>query len=264
MIRPGKNDITMYKDSRQKIVAIIEARMTSSRLPGKVVMPLAGKPAVGWIIERLKRSRYVDEVIVATTTNKTDDALVEAARNLKAKSFRGSEDDVLARVLGAAHETKADVIVEITGDCPLVDHRLVDRAIELLSEKKADFVSNNTSATPTFPDGFDVRVFPTAVLEQVDRLTKDPIDRVHVSYYIWTHPDKFKVVEWKAPPEMHGPDLRVTLDERNDYELLDAIFKKLLPKDEDFSAADVVALLRGDPSLRSMNQEVKAKTPEQG
>ena len=119
-----------YKEHKEKIVATIEARMTSTRLPGKVLLPLAGKPALERLVERLKRSLYIDEIVVATTTNQTDEPIVELCESLGVKYFRGSELDVLKRVLGAAESVRADIIVEITGDCPLMDWRIVDRGIE--------------------------------------------------------------------------------------------------------------------------------------
>lgn len=254
----------MYKDHAKKIVAIIEARMTSTRLPGKVLLPLAGKPAIERIIERLKRSRYLDDIVVATTVNKADDKLVKIVEELGIKCHRGSEDDVLSRVLSSAHESGADIIVEITADCPLVDPLLVDEGIEKLFEGDFDFTANNTSSTPTFPDGFDVRVFPTDVLDRVDKLTDDPIDRVHVTYYIWMHPEMFKVLEWNADKEHFGPDLRVTLDEMDDYRLLNEIFLKLLPIKENFGASDVVSLLRSNPALVEINKKIKSKKAHEG
>jgi spore coat polysaccharide biosynthesis protein SpsF len=254
----------MYKTNNKKIAAIIEARMTSTRLPGKVLLPLAGKPAIQHIIERLKRSEYLDDIVVATTVNGTDDPLVEFVEGFGVNCFRGSEQDVLERVLGAAHNFHADVIVEITADCPMIDHGHVDYAIQKMFEGDYDFVANCTTVPLTFPDGFDVRVLPTRVLERVDKLTNDPIDRVHVTYYIWTHRDKFKIFEWTADTDSYGPELRVTLDEKKDSELLDKIFSILIEKNEDFSCADVVSLLRSNKALVNINKEVRAKQANEG
>lgn len=252
----------MYKNSNKKIVATIEARMTSSRLPGKVLMPLAGKPALERLLERLGRSKYIDEIVVATTTNVTDDPIIELIDKLGIKYFRGSEDDVLDRVLKAAKSEEADVIVEITGDCPLVDWRIVDRGIEELLEKDADYSANNT--TFSYPDGFDVRVFPVKILEKVNKLTNDPIDRVHVTYYIYTHQEQFKINNWVAPQEHYWPNIRLTLDERSDYQLINIIFEKLLNKNQDFSVGDIINLLKNEPELLVINKYVKAKNPEEG
>lgn len=236
--------------------------MTSTRLPGKVLMPLAGKPALERLIERLKRSQYLDEIVVATTVNEADNPIVELAGRLGVKYFRGSEADVLGRVLGAAESAGADVIVEITGDCPLVDPQLVDRGVDELFKGNLDYSANNIEFS--YPDGFDVRVFPTAVLEKVDKLTDDPIDRAHVTYYIYNHSEKFKIINWRAEEKNYWPDIRLTLDERADYELLNVIFEKLLPVKEDFSVGDVIALLKNNPNLLEINKNVQAKNPQEG
>ncbi len=252
----------MIKERNKKIIATIEARMTSTRLPGKVLLPLAGKPALERLIERLRRSEYLNEIVVATTINKADNPIVELADKLRVKHFRGSEEDVLGRVLGAARSVDADIIAEVTGDCPLVDWRLIDKGIEEFFSRKADYASNLIN--PSFPIGFDVQVFPTAVLAEVDELTHDPIDRTHVSYYIYNHPEKYKLHNWQADASCHWPDLRVTLDEKEDYELLNIIFEKLLPRNEDFSASDVIIFLKNNPKLLEINKNVRQKDAQEG
>lgn len=236
--------------------------MGSSRLPGKVLMPLAGKPALERIIERVKKSKYVDQVVVATTVDKRDNPIVELTNRLGINYYKGSEEDVLKRVLEAARSARADIIVEITGDCPLVDWRLINRGVEELFEKSLDYSANNIEFS--YPDGFDVRVFPTKILEKVDKLTDDPIDRVHVTYYIYNHPEQFKIYNWVAPKEHYWSDIRLTLDEKADYELLNSIFERLLPHDEDFSVGDVINLLKKNPELLDVNKYVKAKNPQEG
>lgn len=248
--------------NNKRIVATIEARMTSSRLPGKVILPLAGKPALERMIERVKRSRYVDEVVVATTINAADDCLEDLAKRLGVGCYRGSELDVLDRVLKAAQKFSADIIVELTGDCPLMDWRLVDRGIEDFFATGVDYSANDLKTT--YPIGFDVQVFPTAVLAEVSNLTNDPIDRVHVSYYIYSHPDKFKVHNWEAEADSLGPEFRVTLDEQADYELIKIIFDNLLKIREDFTASDVVNFLRKNLELSKINQHVRQKDIQEG
>jgi len=252
----------MYKKNNKKIVATIEARMTATRLPGKVLLPLAGKPALERLIQRLKRSKYLDEIVIATTVNKDDEPIVGLANRLGIKYFRGSEDDVLKRVLEAAKSVKADIIVEITGDCPLMDPRLVDQGIEEFFSGDYDYAANIIKRS--FPDGFDVQIFPVEILEQVNKLTNDPIDRVHVTYYIYNHPKEFKLHNWEADERCFWPDLRVTLDERADYELINKIFKNFLPKKVYFSVYDVVKFLKNKPELLNINKDVKTKKPEEG
>lgn len=252
----------MYKNKNQKIIATIEARMTSSRLPGKVLLPLAGKPALERLVERIRRSRYVDDIVVATTINNDDQPIIDLCKKIGCSYFRGSEEDVLSRVLEAAISVNGDIIVEITGDCPLIDHRHIDKVIELFYSGEYDYASNTIERT--FPDGFDVQVFPVHVLEEVDRLTQDPIDRVHVSYYIYSHPERYKLVNWKAEGDMYWPGLGITLDEEDDYTLIKKIFEKLLPVNEDFSAEDIVNLLRKQPELVEINSDVRRKLAEEG
>ena len=153
----------MYNNNGKKICATIEARMTSSRLPGKVLMNFCGKTNLEHIVERLKRSKYIDEVVVATTINKEDDSIVELCNNIGCKYYRGSEDDVLLRVLEATKSISAEIIVEITGDCPVIDWRHTDILIEKFFSAKYDYVSNIIERS--FPRGFDVQVFPVTVLE---------------------------------------------------------------------------------------------------
>lgn len=249
----------MYKNKNQKIVVTIEARMTSSRLPGKVLLPLAGKPALERLVERIRRSRYVDDIVVATTINNEDQPIIDLCDKMGCAYFRGSEEDVLSRVLGAAKSVSGDIIVEITGDCPLLDHRHIDRTIEFFYSGEYDYANMKN-----FPNGFGVQVFPTEVLDRVDKLTDDPIDRVHVSYYIYAHPETFRLFHWYAKGDMNWPEGRVTLDEQSDYELLNAIVEELYPKDEDFSAEDVVRLLKSRPDLVAINAEVRQKEIQEG
>ena len=251
----------MYRSQPQKIVATIEARMTSSRLPGKVLLDLAGKPALEQLVERLRRSRYLDEVVVATTDRPTDDPVAEMCRRIGCPVFRGSEDDVLARVLGAAKSASGDLIVEITGDCPAVDWRHVDLLIETFFAGQYDYVANVAGPRP-YPVGFEVQVFPTAVLAEVDQLTQNPVDHEHGALYIYSHPERYRIHYVEAGPELYQPDLEVTLDTAEDYRLIQAVFQALLPTNPDFSALDVVNLLQQQPELLALTRDVKRKYAE--
>jgi len=252
----------MYKNNNQKIVAIIEARMNSSRLPGKVLLDLAGSPSLKWLIIRLKKSEYVDEIVLATTVNEGDDILEAEAKRLEVSVFRGSEEDVMSRVLGAAIKFRAHIIVSITGDCPLVDHKIVDRGIEEFYKNDVDYVSNVLELS--YPIGFDVQVYPRDILEDAARRTDDPIDRVHVTLFIYSHPELYKLHNFSATKSESWPGLRLTLDEQADYKLLNEIFEKLLPINYDFSAKDVVDLLRSNPYLVTINKSVRKKEIHEG
>jgi len=252
----------MYGTQSQKIVATIEARMTSSRLPGKVLLDLAGKPALEQLVERLRRSRYLDDIVVATTDRPTDDPVETLCRQIGCSFFRGSEDDVLARVLGAARSVSADLIVEITGDCPAVDWRHLDQLIETFFSGEYDYVANTSGPRP-YPVGFEVQVFPVAVLAEVDQLTRNPVDHEHVSLYIYSHPERYRVHYVEAGPDLYDPELEVTLDTPEDYQLIQSVFQALLPINPDFSALDVVKLLRRRPELLAVTRDVKRKYAEQ-
>lgn len=247
---------------KKKVVGTVQARMTSSRLPGKVLMPLAGKPALKRLVDRMRKSKYIDEVIVATTINEPDNRIVDFCNKHRIKFHRGSEYDVLKRILDAAENANADIMVAITGDAPLIDFRHIDNVLEVLTEGSYDYVSN--SIERSFPDGFDAQAFPVSVLKKVDKLTNDPIDRVHGTYYIYTHPEMFKLKNIKAEGKMYWPDLGVTLDEKKDYEFINVIFKHLLPVDEYFSAEDVVNFLLKNSELLNINKDVRRKKPSEG
>ena len=245
------------KCRKQKIVATIEARMTSTRLPGKVLKPILGRPALELLIERLQHVSLINEIVVATTTNKTDDPIINVCNNLNITCFRGSEEDVLKRVLDAAKSVSADLIVEITGDCPLLDPYTVEKCIKIFLEGDHDYVSNTIERS--YPDGLDVQVFPVSVLEEVDSLTDDPVDHEHVSLYIYRHPERYRLANLKASGDLFWPELGITLDTKEDYELISDIFRELYPKNPRFSALDIVKLLREKPELLEINKHIKRK-----
>lgn len=235
-----------------RIVATVEARMTSSRLSGKVLMPAAGMPMLEILIRRLKKVVHLNEIIVATTVNPDDDPVVALAGRLGVGYFRGSEEDVLARVLGAARHYKADIIVEITGDCPLIDPVIVGQVIDLYLNGNCDYASN--VGPVTFPIGMDAQVFSTRLLERSDREGKTAEDREHVSWYIRHHP-QMRRVNLSAPKELNWPQLGLTLDEAKDYELLKNIAEHFNPE-LFFSCGDILKYLRENPQLLKINQDV--------
>lgn len=244
-----------------KIVATIEARMTSTRLPGKVLKSILGRPVLELLIERLKKVKRLDEIVVATTINDTDQPINDLCDRLNVKYFRGSEEDVLKRVLDAAKSVSADLIVEITGDCPFVDPDIVNHCLDVFNEGEYDFVSNTISRT--FPVGLDVRIFPVRVLEEVNSLTDNPIDHEHVSIYIYEHPERYRIRNIEAKGELFWPELGITLDTMEDYELITKIFEELYPEKPYFSALDIVRLLREKPELTEINCHIRRKDPHE-
>lgn len=241
----------------KRIVATIEARMTSSRLPGKVLMEACGKPMLQHMIERLQLVPSLDGIIVATTGNGTDAAIVELAESMGVGFFRGSEDDVLLRVLGAAREHDIDVIVEMTGDCPLIDPVLVEDCIRGYQDAEVDYVSNVLERT--YPRGMDTQVFATEILADVANRTDAPEDHEHVSIYIYRHPEIYSLKNIPGPPHLTNPGLGLTLDTPEDLELIRRIFEILYPDIPAFTLADILAVLKNNPELTELNAHVRRK-----
>lgn len=237
-----------------KIVATIEARMTSSRLPGKVLLPAAGRPMLGHLVRRLRAAASIDEIVLATTVNASDDVLAEYAASEGVSVFRGSEDDVMERVVGAADAAKADVVVEITGDCPIIDPDLVEQTIRVFMRNGAAYVAN--SVVSSYPDGMDTQVFALETLKRSAAMTADPLDREHVSRHIIQHPELFPALYLIAPPSLHWPGLGLTLDEPADYELIRRIIEEFDATSPLFSCADVIRLLRSRPEWLEINGSV--------
>ncbi len=240
-----------------KIIATIEARMTSTRLPGKVLLPAAGRPMLAHLIRRLRAVPSLDGIILATTVNFADDVIEEFSKQAGVPCFRGSEDDVMSRVIGAAEAAGAHVVVEITGDCPVIDPQLVEQTIQMFKAHDADYVSN--CHIRSYPIGMDVQVFRLAVLQRSARLTEDQLDREHVTLHIRNHPEIFSHIHLVAPPEIHWPELGLTLDEVEDYELLRKIIAHFETDNPLFSCLDVVRLLRKNPQWVAINNAVHRK-----
>jgi len=240
-----------------KYLLTIEARMRSSRLPGKVLMPIMGVPMLALMIERLKNARMIDDIVVATTDNGSEDPIAKLADEMGVGCFRGSEEDVLLRVLKAAQHFEADIIVETTGDCPLNDPAIVDKVVADYRIGGADFVSNTLDYTT--PIGTDVRVFSTESLAEIERVSQDPADREHVSLHYWENPEKYRLrnVRTEIPPEVK--DLRLTVDTPEDFELISRVFEELYPTNPAFSLWDIVELFERKPELTKINQNIQQK-----
>lgn len=240
-----------------KFVATIEARMTSSRLPGKVLLPALGRPMLAHLTSRLKAVPSIDEIVLATTTNDSDDVLVEFAKKDGISVFRGSEEDVMARVIGAAASAQADVVVEITGDCPIIDPDLVEQTIRVFKRNPAVYCAN--SFISSYPDGMDTQVFTLEALQQSALLTDDLLDREHVSRYIVNHPELFSHIYLVAPPSLHWPGLGLTLDEPADYELIRTLIEHFGNDNPLFGCGEILQFLRKNIGLLKVNETVQRK-----
>ena len=233
-----------------RTIAIVQARMGSTRLPGKVMREVAGRPMIDLLLERLARATWVDGIVVATSDNPADDALAEHVRALGHACFRGSEKDVLARYYHAAKEARADVVVRITGDCPLVDPALVDEVIALFERAGVDYASN--TEPPTFPDGLDVEVFRFAALERAYQEAKQPHEREHVTPFLRENPD-FTRANLRNDEDLST--LRWTVDEEADLQVIRSVFEHFAPS-TDFSWREVLALQRRHPELFAANRHL--------
>jgi len=244
-----------------KIVATIEARMDSSRLPGKVLMDIGGIKSLNCQIQRMQRSKHIDEIIIATTKNQSDDILVDFANDIGVSVYRGSQNDLMSRILGAAKAIKGDLQVQTTGDCPLIDPLIIDEVIEIFlnSNGKFDFVSNEILRS--YPIGLDCRVFPVSVLAKADKLCFDPIHRSHGSTYIYIGEGykHFKCKNLMAPDYLNRPNLRWTLDEPADLEFIKVIVKNFKEKITKLSAKDLITWLDKYPEIMEINSNIKQK-----
>lgn len=237
-----------------KIIATIEARMTSSRLPGKHLLEANGKPMIEHLIHRLKKVSSLDEIVMATTVNDTDQPLVSLSEALGISCFRGSEDDVMSRVIGAAESVKGDLIVEISGDCPIIDPALIEQTIQVFLKNKCDYVNN--AEFPTYPDGMNTQVFSLEALKRSYAMTDDPEDREHVTLHIRNHPEIFRPVFLVAPPNLHWSDLELTLDEKEDYELLKKIIEHFGDNNPYFTCEETIQLLKEKTEWVQINKNV--------
>lgn len=240
-----------------KVVAIIEARMKSTRLPGKNLRPILGKPMLEMLVERLLYAKTLDGVVVATTTDPSDDSIEETCNQIGVGCYRGSMDDVLDRVLRAAQAFGADAIVEITGDCPLTDPAMIDETVNIYHSCGCDYVGNVRPST--FPVGLAVQVFATSVLEEVERSTHDPADREHVSLYIYEHPERFSLrnVESGLPEKYRS--YRLTVDTPEDFAVVSTVFEALYPANPAFGLAEMLGFIDSRPELLDLNRGIQQK-----
>lgn len=247
-----------------KIDIIIEARMNSTRLPGKVLLPIMDKPLLLLMVERLKRINFISDIIIATTENRSDDVICNLAKKEKISFYRGSEDDVLGRVLNAAKFYGTEIIVEITSDNPLAEPKLVEEILSFFLDKKNNFdiISTdmgyyNQNSLITFPLGLGVKVFKTELLEEVSSKTNHPIDREHVVNYILKNTDYYKCHNFLAKGFYKRPEIRLTMDYEEDYQLIKIIYESLYRKDTNFSFSEIIKFLDSNPELKYINSECK-------
>lgn len=233
--------------------------MGSSRLPGKTLMDIEGKPTIARVVDRLRACETIDDIVLATTDSELDDVLAEWGVSAGVHVFRGSEEDVLKRVVEAQQSRDADVVVEITGDCPLLDPELIDLGVRTFQANDCDVVTNVRHLS--FPQGADVQVFRLDALAKVADEVADPAVREHVSLYFYENPDLYRIVHLLAPRSMYHPELRLQLDYVEDLEFIRQIYQRLEPRfGPVFGVLEIEALLTEYPDLAEINAHCEEKS----
>lgn len=233
------------------ILVIIQARFSSSRLPGKILKPILKIPMIIHVMDRLKQSLFIDELVLATSNAASDDVVENLKYNYGIKIFRGSLNDVLDRYYQCSKLYSPTHVVRITGDCPLIDWDIVDEVIDKHLSEDNDYTSNTLQ--PTFPDGLDVEIMKFSVLEQAWQQAKLPSEREHVTAYIYNHPKLFKLGCLYCFEDLSK--MRWTVDEEEDFLFVKKIYEALYPSNPKFTMTDVLRLLEKKPDLPKINQK---------
>ncbi|MFY0642740.1 MAG: glycosyltransferase family protein [Bermanella sp.] len=235
-----------------KINVFLQARMSSTRLPGKVLMPLIGKPMIYRQIERIRLSKLINEIIILTSTDSSDNEIVEYCELIGCKVFRGDLNNVLSRYIDALKIYSCDHVVRLTGDCPLIDWEVIDATINKHLNTNADYTSN--VLPPTFPDGLDVEVIAKKCLQDIGLRAKKEYEKEHVTYFCYQNPDRYHIENYK---NINGDEssLRWTVDHKEDFDFVNAIYEKLY-FDKPFRNDEIRQLLKLEPSLINLNQGI--------
>lgn len=244
------------------IGAIVQARMGSTRLPGKVLLPLGKETVLSMLLERLKKIELLETIVVATTELKEDQAVVAEAGKNRVEAFCGEADDVLARFVGAAQQFKIDYIVRVTSDCPLLYYEGVDGLIRLHLEEKADYSLNSNKSIKIYntglPEGTWAEVITTKALLEADRETENREDREHVTLFLEAHPHRFKIRIFKAAREVWAPEMRLAIDTKEDYILMQKVYQALY-LDGPIPTALAIKFLKENPELLAINRHIPTK-----
>lgn len=242
-----------------RIIASIEARMSSSRFPGKVLADINGQAALTRLVRRLGRCSQLDGIILATTVSPADDALESWALKEGIECHRGSEEDVLLRVVEAQRKMRSDIVVEVTGDCTLLDPEITGMGIETFLGNDCDVVTNNLKAS--YPMGIDMMIFRLLDLEEVAATVYDEAVREHVSLFFVEHPERYRVINLYAPARWYAPEYRFQLDYQEDHLFINEVYKRLEPEYGDaFGIEEIMALLKKEPSLYEINRHCMEKS----
>jgi spore coat polysaccharide biosynthesis protein SpsF len=251
-------DSDSTKREHPKVVAIIQARMGSTRLPGKVLAEIHGHPMLWHVVQRTRAAKTLDEVIVATTTQPADDAIVAFCREHSVSCFRGSENDVLDRYYRAALQQNADAVVRITSDCPLIDPEIIDKTVRAFLLERPDYASNGL--VRTYPRGLDTEIMTFQALELAWREARQPYEHSHVTPYLYETPGKFRVLSVTADQDYSA--CRWTVDTPEDLEFVRAVYARFAS--ENFLWSDILKLLEREPELAEINRSITQKALHAG
>jgi spore coat polysaccharide biosynthesis protein SpsF len=242
-----------------RVIAIVQARIGSTRLPGKVLRQLGNRTVLSWVIHRVRQFRRIDSLLIATTVEPVDDAVAKEAERCSAEVFRGNENDVLDRYYRGACHTRADVIVRITSDCPFIDPEVSDYTIQRFLDEQPDYASN--ALERTYPRGLDTEVMKFSAIERAWKEAWEPYQRAHVTPYLYENPDKFCLLSVKGKADFSG--YRWTLDTPEDAEFFQEVCARFCGS-VDFTWRDVLRLLEREPALADKNQHIRQKALREG
>jgi len=239
-----------------KIAATLQARMGSTRLPGKVMKTIVGKPMLALQIERIRQCRLIDEIIIATTTESKDDTIAVLAADIGVSCYRGSENDVLARITETLLEHKVDINVEFMGDNPIPDPLLCDSIIGyyLKNSSRYDYVTN--ALKTTYPPGAEVYVYPAEILIDAEKKAADSPLREHVGIHINQHPERYRICNLEAPDWYHYPDLHLEVDTQEDFDVISKIYEHFYPHNKGFTLMQVIEFLKANEDLAEKNRSI--------
>lgn len=243
--------------SKMNTSIIIQARMGSTRLPGKTLKEILGKPMISYQLERLKRCRLVDSIIVATTNHPLDRMIIDYCKNNQILFFVGNENNVLQRYYQAAKEYNVDLIVRVTADCPLIDPELIDSMIDLYLKYKGQYEYVSNVIERSFPRGLDAEILSFTCLEKITRYAITEEELEHVTLYLLDHPDRFNLYSFKQKQD--DSSYRWTVDTEEDFNLIKFIIEHLYPQNSDFTTTDILNLYKKFPKLKEMNIHIKQK-----
>ncbi|MEJ8552892.1 cytidylyltransferase domain-containing protein [Tepidibacter sp. Z1-5] len=240
-----------------KTGVIIQARMGSTRLRGKVLMKINKKTVLNHVIDRVKKCKYIDDIIVATTKLKKDDTIINELNNLKVKYFRGSEENVLSRYYEAAKYYNLDPIIRITADCPLIDPNIIDDIIRFYIENDYELVTNapNDLSQRTYPRGLDVEIFSFKMLEEAHLKTTKDYEKEHVTPYMYENNKKIYVYK----NDVDYSKYRLTLDTKEDYMFIQCVYENLYENNKFFSMKEIIDFLKGNQDIVNINKDIKQK-----